>query len=87
MTIQEIEKDLNTFKLKSKRLERINEWQNSLIRKAINSIITFLTFASFSIVAKIENGIVYSIVPAIVVLIAQIIVHFAKARIMNSLNK
>jgi len=69
------EKELLKLRLKSKNLEKKQEWENSLLRKIILGLITLLTVFGILMINNIDlvDSILYSSAAGIIILISNIL--------------
>lgn len=63
MTIEQLQKDINSIKERNKKVEADKSWETSWTRKIIIAIMTYVTIVLFFLVAGLPKPFINSIVP------------------------
>lgn len=64
-TLASLQKEIESIKLRNRRVEKDKAWETSMARKVSVATLTYLTILLFFIVIKVENPLVNAIVPTL----------------------
>lgn len=84
-TLSSLQKELDTIKLRNRRVEQDKAWETSTARKVAISILAYLTISLFFITLKIEKPFIGAIVPTLGFLLSTLSLPIIKKVWINDL--
>lgn len=86
-TIEQLEEEINTIKVRNKRVETEKAWETSWTRRILISIFTYLVIALFFLFAGVINPFINAMVPALAFILSTLSIPYFKELWLKYIQK